>query len=60
MYVEAVKTSPPVGINMLSVQMLPPVSGTFQTRFALSADSWTTSPDQDIAAVRSPFASGPE
>ena len=60
MYVDAVKTSPPFGISMLSVQMSPPDSGRFQTRFALSAESWTTSPDHDIAAARSPFESGPE
>ena len=44
---------------MLSVQIAPPESARFHLRFALSAVSWTTSPDQDMHAARSPFESGP-
>ena len=37
MYVDAVGTLPPVGISMLSVQIIPPVSGTAHLSFGLSA-----------------------
>ena len=45
-------------MNMLSVQIIPPAFGTAHFSFGLSAGSWTMSPDQAIAAARSPFASG--
>ena len=47
---------PPFGISMLSVQSAPPAAGTFQWMCALS-DLLHMSPDHDIAAARSPFAS---
>src|SRR6266540_2589297 len=60
MYTEAVYTSPPCGIIMLSVQIAPPVVGRLYFRCLLSACSWTTSPDHANAACRSPFARIPE
>ena len=60
MKVDAVKTSPPVGIIMLSVQIIPPLSGMLNCRFGLSSCSCTMSPDQATQAQMSPFASRPE
>ena len=40
MYVDAVETLPPVGMNMLSVQIIPPSFGTAHFSFGLSARSW--------------------
>ncbi len=44
---------------MLSVQIMPPLSGSPHLSASLSAWSWTMSPDHAIAAIRSPFESGP-
>ena len=44
MYVDAVGTLPPVGMNMLSVQMIPPGSGNAHLSFALSGASWRRLP----------------
>ena len=41
MYVDAVATLPPVGISMLSVQIIPPSFGIAHLSFGLSARSWT-------------------
>ena len=53
-------TLPPVGMNMLSVQIMPPLSGTAHLSFGLSGTSCTMSPDHATAAARSPCASGCE
>ena len=58
MYVEAVGTLPPVGMSMLSVQIIPPSFGIAHLSFGLSASSWTTSPDHATDAAKVPFVSG--
>ena len=55
MKVDAVKTSPPFGISMLSVQMWLPVSTTVNSTFGLSIPA-ATSPDHAIAAQTFPVA----
>ncbi len=56
MYVEAVGTLPPVGMSMLSVQMIPPALGI--THFSFGSPRFTMSPDQAMLAARSPLWSG--
>src|SRR4029078_1273028 len=58
MYVDAVGTLPPVGMIMLSVQMIPPLVGSAHFRFGFDESSWKMSPDHAIAAARSPCDSG--
>ncbi len=58
MYVDAVGTLPPVGMSMLSVQIIPPSFGIAHLSFGLSARSWTTSPDHATDAANVPVVSG--
>jgi hypothetical protein len=58
MYVDAVGTLPPVGISMLSVQMIPPSFGIAHLSFGLSARSWIMSPDHATEAANWPRVKG--